>query len=179
MPNLLARLNLPPDRPEARSVEHVEIPEGEEGTRATLDIMVALTRRYGANPHVIDAARALVGDEAAKDFYAEARRIHEFVRDNIRYTQDPFGLEQVNTPLETLYEQKGDCDDMALLAGALMAAVGHPVRYVAIGEDEPNVYTHVYLETKIGENWIASDPSENVSFGWKPRTFVARMQRNV
>lgn len=104
---------------------------------------------------------------AQKDYVCEATQIHSFVRDHIRYVQDPVDVERLQAPDKTLELAAGDCDDKAILLAAMLESIGHPVRFVAIGF-EPGIYSHVYAETKIGPEWIAAETTEPVELGWHP-----------
>jgi transglutaminase-like putative cysteine protease len=104
----------------------------------------------------------------------EIKRIHAYVRDNIRYLRDIHGVETLQSPPETLRRGYGDCDDKATLAATLLAAIGHPSRFVAIGR-APGKFSHVYVETRIGPRWISLETTEPVDVGWSPSGVLARM----
>jgi transglutaminase-like putative cysteine protease len=131
--------------------------------------MREFVRAYKADPVIYDLARQIVAGVREKDYVGEARAIHEWVRDNVRYVQDPREVEAVQTPPMTLNIGQGDCDDKATLAAALLESVNHPTRFKAVGPDSD--LTHVYVETYVvsrkGKTWIASDTTEQVPFGWR------------
>lgn len=116
---------------------------------------------------VHNAAVARTNGCGQKDYACEVRSLHRFVRDAIRYVQDPVDIERIQSPDKTLEIGAGDCDDKAILLASLLESLGHPARFVAIGF-EPNVYSHVYVETKIGNDWIALETTEPVEVGWSP-----------
>lgn len=157
------------------------LPDGEEGTKATLLLMVALVRQYKSSPAVRGAAIDLVRDLPPKRWAAEIRALHEFVRDSIRYTADTCGVETVQTPEATLDLGVGDCDDKSTLLAALLESIGHPSRFVAVGPS-PGIYTHVFVQTPIGgpsgSRWLALDATEPVPPGWTPRNVGAVMIAN-
>jgi transglutaminase-like putative cysteine protease len=128
--------------------------------------MREFVRRYKADPTIYDMARQIVAGVREKDYAGEARAIHEWVRDSIRYVQDPREVEAVQTPTMTLSIGQGDCDDKATLTAALLESINHPTRFRAVGPDSD--LSHVYIETYIGKTWIASDTTEQVPFGWRP-----------
>jgi transglutaminase-like putative cysteine protease len=155
------------------------IPDGPAGTRATLDIMVKLAREYKTNLEVRNQAEAIIAGVREKDYWGEAGAIQQWVRDNIRFTQDINGVETIKTPLELLYSGQGDCDDKSLLAATLLESVGHPAMFVAVGTQPGGEFDHVYVETKIGDNWIGVETTENVPLGWKPENVASRMVRHI
>ena len=143
------------------------IPEGIEGTRATLGIMRRLVREYKVNPMVLSTARSIVNGIVAKDHAGEAQALQQFVRSHVRYTQDVLDVETLQTPVATLKLRHGDCDDQATLLAALLNAVGIPARFVAVGF-APDVYEHVYVEAQIDGEWIPAETTEPVRFGEYP-----------
>ena len=70
-----------------------------------------------------------------KDYLGEVRALFEWVQRNVRYTKDPFHVELLHAPRRMLELRAGDCDDMSIVLGAMLEAVGHPVRLVLVGPD--------------------------------------------
>jgi transglutaminase-like putative cysteine protease len=134
--------------------------------------MRAFVKQGKADPVVIDLARQLIGDLRQKDYVSEAKRLFYFVRDNIRYVQDPRNVEMVQAPRATLNIGQGDCDDKSTLLAALLESINHPTRFRAVGQESD--LSHVYVETKIGPRWFAADATEPVPFGWAPPGMRAR-----
>lgn len=123
---------------------------------------------------VRETALDLTRDLAQKDWFGEARRIHEFVRDDIRYVKDIRGVETVQTPERTLINKSGDCDDKTALASAMLETLGHPTRLVAIAF-KPGKFIHVFPEVWIRGEWIAVETTEPKPLGWKPKKKHHRM----
>jgi len=100
--------------------------------------------------------------EFAHDDYEKAEKIYNFVVNNCRFVQDPFGLELLKTPpvsLQTL--QVGgnpalDCDDATILIGSLVMSIGIPyaLRAVAFNDEYSHVYGLVYIKDR---GWVAAD----------------------
>lgn len=155
------------------------LPAGAAGVRATLDVMVRLTKAYRHTLPIRDRAERLIAALDQKDYWGELAAIHNFVRDGVRYTRDVFDVETLKTPIETLRSMQGDCDDKALLAGTLLQSIGFKVRYVAVGYGEPDTFDHVYLDAKLGDRWIGIETTEPVALGWVPLAPHARMIANV
>lgn len=128
------------------------IPPGRAGVRATLRAMAGLVQREQAEYELIRKARELVQHLPEKAWEAQARVIFFFVRDRVRYVHDPLYVETIAGPLETLKTRAGDCDDKSVLAAALLQAIGHPARFVAVAFDG-NPFSHVFVETMVGQKW--------------------------
>jgi len=114
---------------------------------------------------------------ASKDRFGEIRALFEWVRRNIRYTRDIFQVETLHTARRMLELRAGDCDDMTILLGAMLVATGHPVRLVLAGfrRNRPHSYSHIYLEVRLGSEWIALDPTMDRPLGWSPPTVWKRV----
>ena len=154
------------------------IPDGKAGTLATLKIMRQIAREYKTSLPVRNLALSLTQKLPQKDWTAEAKAIQEFARDKIRYVKDVVGVETVQTPLVTLENKAGDCDDKSVLIASLLMSIGHPARFVAIGKT-PDSFVHVFPETRIGTKWVSLESTEPVSIGWQPTGYPARMIVNV
>jgi len=149
-------------------IEFHTIPDGAGGTRATLRLMSQVVKQARADPVIRDTAADLVLGCSPGDYRGEVECLFEFVRDNIRYLQDTNGLERLEYPTILLKTKQGDCDDKATLLAALLESIGHPARFVAVGYQQPGEFEHVYVETRIGSNWIAAETTLNVDLGWAP-----------
>jgi len=150
------------------------IPDGPAGIAATLKIMGQMVRTNKKDIATVrNTALQLIAPLEQKDYAGEVRALHAYVRDAIRYCHDITDVETVQTPQVTLQCAAGDCDDKAVLLCALLESIGHPTKFVAIGFS-PNVYEHVYCETKIGCNWISLETTEPVDAGWAPNPSIVR-----
>jgi len=152
---------------------------GAAGIRQTLNYMVSFVKEYRKNPEIRALAERIIFNAPEKDAVAEARAVFEWVRNNIRYTQDIRDVETIKTPDAVLYSQQGDCDDQSLLTATLLETIGYTTRFVAVGTHTPGVFEHVYAQVKLGTRWIALDTTENYPMGWEPPGIVARMERHV
>lgn len=150
----------------ARKTEQWRISEGTQGVKETLAVMRRIVRGDDgrANRTVIETGRAIVRHVPAKNWFGQVEAVYNFVRSNVVYVMDPVDVEALSTPVELMRIRAGDCDDMAVLLASLLTAIGHPTRFVAIGFT-PGDLSHVYVETKIGERWIALDPTEPLPAG--------------
>lgn len=154
-----------------------EIPSGTRGTLDTLKLMRVLTRAGKKSLVVRRAATSLTTGLKQKDYVGEIKKIHAFVRDNIRYIKDIRGVETLHTPEKTLEFGQGDCDDKSVLVAAMLESIGHPTRFVAMGFRNGG-FCHVYVETKIGKKWFGVETTEPVNFGWTAPLQTSRMVIN-
>jgi transglutaminase-like putative cysteine protease len=154
-----------------------DIGNGVDAVVNTVNAMVRIVRIYKPDPQIYTTAREIVSNVAQKNYYGEAKAVQEWVRDNIRYTQDVADIETLQTPDVTIYHASGDCDDKSILTASLLLSLGHPVRFKIIGPGN-GVYEHVYVQTKIGQTWYSAETTENVIFGWEP-PYVSFLIRNV
>jgi transglutaminase-like putative cysteine protease len=112
-----------------------------------------------------------------KDYLGEIKALFEWLQRNVRYTKDPFRLEVLHSARRMLELRAGDCDDMAILLGAVLVAIGHPVRLILAGPDllRPRLFTHVYLEVYYKGRWIPLDPTMPYPMGRAPRALVKKV----
>lgn len=113
-----------------------------------------------------------------KDWAGQVNALFEYVRDQIRYVHDTWGVELVHAPREVMAAGQGDCDDKAILLASMLESVGHPARFVAMGF-KPGHFEHVITQTLIGRRWVSLDPTEPVRVGWEPPNIQCRMIENV
>lgn len=145
------------------------LPPGDAGTRATLQIMRQLVRQYKKTLPIRQLALSIIDRvRGHKNFAAQVKAVHKYVRNNIRYVRDVNGVETLATPIKTLEYRAGDCDDQATLIATLLESIGHPTRFVAIKLKPLGSFVHVYTETKIGRNWVPVETTEKWPVGMHP-----------
>ena len=153
------------------------IPDGKDGTAATLKIMSQLVKNGKKSPLIIELARRIVRGIPPKQWSKEIAAIQQWVKNNIRYTKDIRGVETIQTPEQTLRLRTGDCDDMSILVASLLETIGHPTRFKAIGF-QPGSFNHVFPETKIAHKWVSVETTEPVGLGWIPKGVRAQIVRH-
>ena len=99
------------------------IPAGAAGTRATLRVMRELVREWKVHPQLRQLAKSIVQRCPGKNIRCEITALHAYVSNNIRYVRDVADVETVQAPDVTLRDKCGDCDDQAVLMGALFVAI--------------------------------------------------------
>jgi len=150
------------------------IPDGKSGVIVTLKTMRDITKRYKTSIPIRTLAVALTNGLRQKDWHGEIKALHEFVRDKIRYVRDITDVETLQMPDITLKIGAGDCDDKSMLLASLLESINHPTRFVAVGF-RPDVYSHVYVESRIGNRWIPLETTEPVPMGWTPPNIKTRL----
>ena len=127
------------------------------------------------NLEIYQLARDLTRDCAQKDYMCEITKLHNYVRDHVRYVKDIDGMESVQSPEKTLFEiGTGDCDDKVTAMAALVQSIGHKSRSVALSMF-PGVFSHVYLEVNIRGKWIPSETTEPWPIGKAPTGYIDRL----
>lgn len=107
--------------------------------QTTLDLSTRFMDLWGVDLNIIQLARFIVRGCVGR--VDEAERVRQWVRQNVEYRNDPAGHELIQDPIVTLQERAGDCDDMTILAGCLLRAIGHDCEAVAVtwrGHDAPS-----------------------------------------
>jgi hypothetical protein len=141
------------------------------------ELQVAIGSRLKPNATLRDAVPAIVGDAATPT--ERAGRICEFCRTQIRRLEDDASgltadeLARAKTdlsPVETLAQRAGRDRDILSLFGALAAAAGLDVRYVALPDRSetiflpqfitPQLLTDRAIGVRLEKNWGFYDPSE-------------------
>jgi hypothetical protein len=117
--------------------------------------------------------------------FKQARKIYEYVRDEIHYMRDPLLFEDIQSPTTTLKRASGDCDDKAVLLCSLLLAIGFETALFFADTDGDNIPDHVYSAVHIPSapqlykplanksingkqllDWIPLDPTcEDLDFG--------------
>jgi transglutaminase-like putative cysteine protease len=157
----------------------VRVPAGKPGTLESAKIIGKLiaegAKDFLVRQTAIDIFRRR--RVPAKDRLGEICALFEWVRRNIRYTRDIFQVETLHTARRMLQLRAGDCDDMAILLGAMLKSTGHPVRLCLVGfrRDQPHLYSHIYPEVQCRNRWIALDATMPQPMGWAPPALWKRV----
>lgn len=115
------------------------------------------------DPEVIEAAVNIVRQAGARphDHLGETQAIFEFVRDRVRFTDDPVGVEKLQGPRYTLHLMAGDCDDRATLVASLLRSIGISSRFrvVASSPQARGAFSHVYVVATVQGRDVPLDPT--------------------
>lgn len=122
---------------------------------------------------VADRVSSMACDASENYIVCQAKALYLFVRDDFSYVQDPDAFEYIKTPIESLNNLGGDCDDASVLLASLLGSIGIRTRLVFM-------YEHVYVEAYLPEassrykayksqDWVAMDATcKTCDFGKVP-----------
>ena len=160
-------------------IELQTIPSGYPGTLKTVEHIRDLIKQGAKDFHVRQTAIDILLQRAVrpKDYLGEIKALFEWVQQNVRYTKDTVRIEVLHSAKRMLKLRAGDCDDIAILLGAMLEAIGHPVRLVITGADplRQDVFSHIFLEVFHKGRWIPLDATMPYPMGWAPRTLVKKV----
>ena len=126
------------------------IADGDRGVAQTCDAMAAMIRASIATPIVRRAVSQLVITVAPNDYSGQACAVRRWIAASTQFLRDPAGVELLHSPewlLRTIFTTgcaQVDCDDVAILAGALMGAIGWSVNLVTVAFLDSRTFSHVY-----------------------------------
>jgi len=153
---------------------------GEPGTAQTVALMRQLVDQALADSSFVRFAIDIVRGVQAYDDFGEAEALYHWVKSHIRFTKDPLTKEKLYPPQELLKIRAGDCDDISMLLGALLLAVGYPARLITVSANpqSPAEFSHVYVEGEVppgSGNWIPMDAARvDSQFGIEPPTYFRK-----
>ena len=126
------------------------------------------------DPKIRDLAVAVTRGCRSKEYACEARTLHDYVRENVRYVKDIASVERLATPQRTLFmENAGDCDDSSIALCALLESIDHETRLILIDPDLSGKFTHVISQVRLGDTWYWMKTTRKVPFNWAPRFTVS------
>lgn len=136
-------------------------------TQETLRLMQDLINGWCKHPFFVQLARNVANMAGAKSPDDEAWAVWAWVRSNVTYRSDPVGTQWIQDPFETAVKSKaGNCANMAVLAGTMLQALGHPATATAVRWTDRTDWTHaVVVDEKIGK---VVDPV-SPTYDWPPR----------
>ena len=142
-------------------------------TDQTIKRMFELVGSAVTDPKFQELTYSIVGGLPGKDYQGELRAILNWVKQNIRYTKDPYGVELVQDPWTTINRGRGDCDDMSILISAMGEVLGNPSRFITVSMRPDKEPGHVYSELNLKSRWLSLDATvPGSSVGWKPNTGI-------
>ena len=148
---------------------------GDFGTAQTIDLIRKAVWQGLSDARVRSQLAQILRGVPAYDTRAEIEAIYAWIRNNIRFTNDPVGHETVSTASWTLAHGIGDCDDInAVLIPTLVMSAGIPARLVTVSNDpsDPSRFSHIYAEAELIGRWVPLDAARpGASFGTTVRQY--------
>jgi len=133
-------------------------PDGVHHLRAangnTRDIIQAIM--YADNlcaPYTVNLTRAL----AVASLPATCYNIWKFLKDNVKYVEDPDGQQFVKSPGYLIETGQGDCKSYSVAVASCLKNAGIKYYYRFISEDRTKDYHHVYVVVPSPEGEIVID----------------------
>ena len=154
------------NRPEVFIIERPS-----DQVKETLGWMNTLAHEQKIWPDLVNLARQAV--EGTYDHLQESESIRRFVKELIVFRLDPDGVEYLQAPDKTLEAKAGDCDDMACLAHALLAAIGHDCEPMGVRWEGEQGASHAVIFDITSSCFV--DPVADVDcVNWPPRGFMVQ-----
>lgn len=87
------------------------------------------------------------------------KNVFDFAIENVKYNEDPAGVQLIRTPARLLHDGEGDCKSYAILIASILDNLNIPCMFRFVSFTDDKQYTHVYIVTESG---IIIDPVERV-----------------
>lgn len=148
--------------------------DGDAGVARTIQFMRGLAKgsEGATHPHVRTAAITATRGLDARDKDGQISGVLDWVKTNIDFRGEY--KELLQSPLVTLQLSAGDCDDHCTLISSMLKAIGFNTRFqtVAADAEDPNTFSHVYVEVETPPGsgaWLPLDSTVAGSYpGWRP-----------
>jgi len=132
------------------TVTRLGIADGDLGIAQTCATMADIIRKSVAQPIVRQQVSQIISGISPSDWYGQAYAVRDWLSQHIAFMRDPAGVELLHTPewlLRTIAangQAQCDCDDISILSGALMGAIGWSVSLITVAFLDSGTYSHVY-----------------------------------
>lgn len=120
------------------TVKQTEIPSGDAGTRATLQMMLQLVMAGSMHPDVRDMAIKIMRPYKLQPSTA-IFVLRQWLKVVVPFVRDPVTAEALTDPVAAVHRIEdqgrapGDCDDVATLVAAMALSVGFRARFCVVG----------------------------------------------
>ena len=132
----------PPD-PSQLKTRPLKAPDGAEYLKSNLSV-------ESEAPEIVAKAREIAGSET--DAYTASKKVVAWVGSHMK---KDYGF-NADRATDVLRQMRGDCTEHALLAVALLRALGIPARRV---DGVAALYWHEWVEAWVGSTWTQLDPT--------------------
>jgi transglutaminase-like putative cysteine protease len=154
-----------PNPPTPRQIQTLRISPGERGIDETVGMMTDLIRAGSMWPYLRPLALKIVTGCPERDFECMAEKVFQFVQMNMKFVNDNYGVETLQTVphmIEAMHGgvAHGDCDDFTILLGALLKSLGFQTKIRVLKFIGGNNFSHVMLVANLrGGGWREFDGS--------------------
>lgn len=155
---------------QAPSIQYIKISDGDLGIAQTIKAINDLVNKYSVDWEIISLARNITHEVEARDKLGDADALFYWVKQNIKYVNDPIEAELLQNPKVTLQEKAGDCDDLVILLGSFNKAIGNDIAFVTISLPGEKDFCHIYIIVidNLGRMKGYDAASEHSFPGWVP-----------
>lgn len=153
-------------------------------TARTIQVMCRYIREDAGSEIIRAALDSAVTPILRGNNWVTLMLVFGWVRNNVTFRKDPASaalmanppaapaeIELLIRPIDLLRMERptGDCDDFSMLTAALLRTAGIPCQLVTIAADpeQPNDWSHVYVQAEIDGRAIALDASHGTHLGWE------------
>lgn len=122
----------------------------------TGDIVREVLDTYKASKQQLaDFAKRLAGTSSQ---YDTCKKIFDFVKQNIRYQEDPPGKQWVKTPARLFADKVGDCKSFSIFCASCLHNAGIPGVFRFVSFTNSDIPTHVYVVALVNGREVKIDP---------------------
>lgn len=153
-------------------IERLEIADDDSGTDTTVRHMLRLIRQGAHTPDVIATAAAICDRAPGNSVFHQIAALRAWCRERWCFLDDPdpvellYGADTQLSMIDRLGCMPADCDDAAILFGALGAARGFDVRVICVAFLTPAApYAHTWSELRPPSErapWIEGDVTRDM-----------------
>lgn len=143
-------------------VYRTNLPPGRAATEETLAVMSEIVRYAATTEQLRDAAIDLIRGLYCSGPLDYVQAVAIFCRQRIMLIHEPDEI--LIDPRKMLMDidlgrAAGDCDDVSMIAAALLTAIGVECRFKAVFPAEAGHYQHVFTEYRLASNqaWMPLD----------------------
>lgn len=138
---------------------------------ASVELGQRIADQWGTHALMIQMSRDICKEWRTRNRQDEAQAIHSWIKRRVKYIPDPINAEMIADPLTTI-KNGGDCDDQAVLAAALLQAIGHDARIAAVTWEGREHASHaVALDLTAG---CVVDTVGNEPGAWPPAPYKVK-----
>ena len=134
------------------------------------DVQREMARMLGEG--ITDPTVRRLAEQATWNTADSIGAVFDFVQATFPYSPDPFGLELFIHPRRIAQDyysgrtRMGDCDDLALLTGAMLGSLGYQVR-IALVDLHGQGIDHALAQVKTPLDWLSIDAASQKPMGWQ------------
>lgn len=118
----------------------------------TLYMMKTLVNKSFLHPWIRERAGGLALP-CQRNKQCEAKTLSDFVRHNLNYMADPYGVESIHDPVTWIESRLregqavyADCDDMVIYLATLLKSIGHAPSFKVIARDSTLIHVFVFSD---------------------------------